>query len=121
MKKAIIAAPLATMLMVGAAAAQTSTQTSSSTMGSNAATKPNAAAQMNVRQRIQDELGKDGLTNVTVMPSSFFVRATNKQGQPVAMVISPDSVFEVTDLSGNGGSQANEQSGTSKPNTSTQK
>ncbi|WP_131196234.1 hypothetical protein [Lichenihabitans psoromatis] len=53
---------------------------------------------MNMRQQIQDQLTKDGYSTITVMPSSFFVRAKDKAGNPVAMVIGPDSFTEVTDV-----------------------
>ncbi|MCW6507392.1 hypothetical protein [Lichenifustis flavocetrariae] len=53
---------------------------------------------MNMRQQIQDQLTKNGYSAVTVMPSSFFVRAKDKMGNPVAMVIGPDSFTEVTDV-----------------------
>ena len=59
-----------------------------------------AADQMptSIRQQIQDQLGKNGYTNVKIMPSSFLVRATDKQGNPVEMVIGPDSVTSVTEI-----------------------
>lgn len=53
---------------------------------------------MNMRAQIQAQLTKDGYTDVTVMPSSFYVHAKNKAGNPVAMVIGPDSFTEVTDV-----------------------
>ena len=53
---------------------------------------------MNMRQQIQDQLTKDGYSAITVTPSSFFVRAKDKAGNPVAMVIGPDSFTEVTDV-----------------------
>ncbi len=53
---------------------------------------------MNMRQQLQDQLSKAGLTNITVTPSSFYVHATNKQGDPVAMVIGPEGFTEVTEL-----------------------
>ncbi|MCW6511770.1 hypothetical protein [Lichenifustis flavocetrariae] len=53
---------------------------------------------MNMRQQIQDQLTKDGYSTISVTPSSFFVRAKDKAGNPVAMVIGPDSFTEVTDV-----------------------
>ncbi len=35
---------------------------------------------------------------MTVTPSSFYVQAKDKKGDPVAMVIGPDSFAEVTDI-----------------------
>ena len=57
-----------------------------------------ALKQMNVRQQIQDQLTKAGFTDVTITPSSFYVHAKDKQGNPMAMVIGPDSFTEVTEM-----------------------
>ena len=51
-----------------------------------------------IRQQIEGQLSKDGYTNVQIMPSSFMVRAKDKMGNPVEMVIGPDSFTEVTDV-----------------------
>lgn len=55
-------------------------------------------SKMPIRQQIQDQMSKAGYTDVTVTPSSFYVHAKDKQGNPIAMVIGPDSVTEVTEL-----------------------
>jgi hypothetical protein len=52
----------------------------------------------NMRQQLQDQLTKAGYTSVKITPSAFFVQAKDKKGDPVAMVIGPDSFTEVTDL-----------------------
>ena len=48
-------------------------------------------------QKLRDDLTKAGFTNITIMPSSFLVRAKDSQGNPVMMVINPDSLTEVTE------------------------
>ena len=53
---------------------------------------------MNMRQQLQDQMTKAGYTDVTVTPSSFYIHAKNKQGDPVAMVIGPESFTEVTEI-----------------------
>jgi len=53
---------------------------------------------MNIRQGLQDQLTKAGYTSVQITPSSFFVEAKDKQGNPVQMVIGPDSFTEITAL-----------------------
>ena len=63
-----------------------------------------------IRQQIQDQMTKAGYTDVTVTPSSFYVRAKDKKGDPVAMVIGPDSVMEVTEIP-----SVSVQSGVEKP------
>lgn len=62
-----------------------------------------------IRQHIKQGLEKDGFTNVQVMPAAFLAQAKDKQGHPVLMMINPDSVSVITDLSapvqsGTGGS-----------------
>ena len=70
----------------------------------------------NIRQQLQDQLAKAGYTDVKVMPSSFFVQAKDKQGNPVAMVIGPDSFTEVTDILSKPSTTAAAQP-TAKPST----
>ncbi len=60
---------------------------------------PNAQAPTHVSQRLRDDLTKAGFTDITIMPSSFLVRAKDSQGNPVMMVINPDSVTEMTERS----------------------
>ncbi len=57
-----------------------------------------AAQPMNIRQQIQSQLSKTGYTEVSVTPASFLVHAKDKQGNPVEMVIGPDSFTEVTEV-----------------------
>ena len=84
----------------GAAAAATDTTPSGSTSGQTAApntqgSTPNAP--MHLSQRLHDDLAKAGFTDIKIMPSSFLVRAKDSQGNPVMMVINPDSMAEVTE------------------------
>lgn len=73
-------------------------------------------AHMNMRQQIQSQMTKAGFTDVTVTPSSFYVRAKDKKGDPVAMVIGPDSFTEVTEVPATG-KNANGTSGSSSAGT----
>jgi uncharacterized iron-regulated membrane protein len=52
----------------------------------------------NFRQQLQDQLTKAGYTSVKITPSSFFVQAMDKKGDPVAMVVGPDFISEVTEV-----------------------
>ena len=54
-------------------------------------------ANMHIAQKLRADLDKAGFTNITIMPSSLLVRAKNSEGNPVMMVISPDSVTALTD------------------------
>ncbi|MXP64453.1 hypothetical protein E0493_13970 [Roseomonas sp. M0104] len=58
--------------------------------------------EMMSQQRVKQDLEQAGFTNVRVMPQSFLVRANDKQGRPVMMVINPDSITAVTAVGGSG-------------------
>lgn len=75
---------------------------------------PNGQAQNNtpVRQQVQQDLQQAGFTDIKVMPESFLVRAKDKHGNPVMMVINPDSVTAVTGTSGQGSGASTSGSGT---------
>ena len=81
----------------GSAVAATATTPAGTTNSQN--TAPSAQAPAHVSQRLRDDLSKAGFTNITIMPSSFMVRAKDSEGNPVMMVINPDSVTEVTEQS----------------------
>lgn len=68
-----------------------------------------AGASMHAAQKLRADLGKAGYTNITIMPSSFIVRATNSDGNPVMMVISPDSVTALTEETQPSNSASNSQ------------
>ena len=58
-----------------------------------------------VQQKINNDLSKAGFTDIHVMPQSFLVRAKDSSGNPVMMVINPDSVTALTEMQGQSGSQ----------------
>ncbi len=70
-------------------------------------------AKMSIRQQIQDQLSKAGYTAVDITPSSFLIRAKDKQGNPVEMVVGPDSFTEITEVT------PSKDAATSAPKTST--
>jgi len=79
---------------------QNAANSQSSTSGdANAATpgQTDPAANMRMSQKIRDDLAKGGFTDIRIMPESFLVRAKDSQGNPVMMVINPDSVMAVTE------------------------
>jgi hypothetical protein len=51
-----------------------------------------------IRQQVQSSLEQAGYTNIKIMPESFLVRANDKNGNPVMMVINPDSVTAITEI-----------------------
>lgn len=79
----------------GSAVAATDNAPTGSTTSQNAA--PNAQAPAHISQRLRNDLSKAGFTDIKIMPSSFIVRAKDSQGNPVMMVINPDSMTEVTE------------------------
>jgi hypothetical protein len=53
-----------------------------------------------ISARLRQSLTQAGFTDVHVMPESFLVRAKDKDGNPVMMVVNPDSVTSVTTVGG---------------------
>jgi hypothetical protein len=51
-----------------------------------------------IQQQVQSNLQQAGFTDIQIMPSSFLVRAKDRAGNPVIMVINPDSVTAVTEI-----------------------
>ena len=107
MKTVLVATGLALTLFVGgvANAANTpSTEVTPAASATPAYAKPaiadadaaKAADQLkhtNIRQELQDQLAKAGYTSVNITPSSFFVEAKDKQGNPVQILIGPELVY----------------------------
>lgn len=88
------------------AAAQSTQPPSHSSPGSTSPGQPSSSTggqdTMAAQQHVKQDLEQAGFTNVQVMPESFLVRAHDKQGRPVMMVINPDSITAVTQVSGSG-------------------
>jgi uncharacterized protein YdeI (BOF family) len=107
MKRAIVAT---TILLASGMAVSAQTSNSAPATG-RSATSPNAPAASSVqdqknsaaneplRQQVRDNLAKAGFTDIRIMPTSFMVRAKDQSGNPVMMVINPDSFTEVTAIS----------------------
>jgi hypothetical protein len=62
-----------------------------------------------VAARMKSELEQSGFKDVKIMPESFLVRAKDKDGHPVMMIVNPDSLTAVTAL-GNSGNMGNASS-----------
>jgi hypothetical protein len=56
-----------------------------------------------IQQQVRNNLQQAGFTDIQIMPSSFLVRAKDRAGNSVMMVINPDSVTTVTEIGGPGG------------------
>ena len=66
-----------------------------------------------IQQQVQNNLQQAGFTDIQMMPSSFLVRAKDSAGNPVIMVISPDSVTAVTEITAPIAGQPGNKSGPS--------
>ena len=87
----LVACGLATPVL---AANTTPTNNQSPTTANQNQTETPAITSM--RQQVASDLGKAGYTDIHVMPESFLIRAKDSKGNPVMMVINPDSVTAVT-------------------------
>jgi hypothetical protein len=61
-------------------------------------TQINPADTQTIQQQVRENLQQAGFTDIEIMPSSFLVRAKDSAGNPVMMVINPDSVTAVTEV-----------------------
>jgi hypothetical protein len=85
-------------------AAQTDNQNSpqNSTQDSN-----QSSASGSLRSHVRGMLQSSGFTDIRMLPSSFMIRAKDKDGNPVVMSVSPDSVTEVSEMGTSDGNGAN--------------
>lgn len=99
--KTFLAAGSALVLLTGVVSAQAQAADKGPVAQNSqamAAADQAAAKPMSIRQQIQDQMSQAGYTDVIVTPSSFYIHAKSKQGDPVAMVMGPDSFTEVTEM-----------------------
>jgi hypothetical protein len=75
---------------------------------STAIASQNANAPAKLQQQVQQNLSKAGFSDIKIMPESFLVRAKDPSGNPIMMVINPDSVTAVTYSSGNASNQSSQ-------------
>ncbi len=80
-----------------ATAPATNPNASSDTTTQNSSTKPQKTGAQ-IANEIRSNLENAGFKNIKLMPSSFIVRAEDKNGNPVMMVLNPDSVTSVTEI-----------------------
>ncbi len=107
----LTAAALATALTTTAFAADNPSN-SSATNGQQTA--------QSLPQEISAKLKDDGFTDVKVVPGSFIVSAKDKRGEPVTMMIGPDSMMMVTQAN-NGTRSSNGTGSSSNSNMNSQK
>jgi sporulation protein YlmC with PRC-barrel domain len=75
----------------------------------NSANNANQNNTGKARQELTQMLQKSGYTDIRVAPTSFMVRAKDKNGDPVVMSISPDSFSELTSINDNSTQNGNDK------------
>ena len=51
-------------------------------------------------QKVQQRLTRAGFSNIEIVPTSILVRATDRDGNPVMLALSPDSLTELLEVPG---------------------
>ena len=87
----------AMLMLTPAAFAQSANPSSAPASGSGAAQSP-TQNKAPIGPQIRKNLQSAGFTNIQVMPSSFLIRAKDQDGNPVMMVVNPDSVTAITEV-----------------------
>ena len=98
--RSLLFATAAALVLCQTASAQTTTTPPSSNNGI-AQTNPNK-----LRSDLRNMLQQGGYSDIHVMPSSFVIRAKDKNGNAVTMMVSPDSFAQVTEVENTGGSDS---------------
>ncbi len=113
MHKFLIRLPVVAVVSLMALPALAQTNGSKSNSATNT---PPSADQM--EQNLKQDLSKAGYTDIKVFPGSFLVRAKDSKGDPMEMLVSPNSVTEITDLPG-GKNSAHSSSNSTQSNSET--
>jgi hypothetical protein len=115
-----------------AVAAPSSPSPSQSNATSGAGTQSKTADQKptpKIAAKLSQSLTEAGFTDVHVMPESFLVRAKDRDGNPVMMVINPESMTAVTAMDGSsnnaltssGGNSSSGGATSASPNATTKR
>jgi hypothetical protein len=100
----------AAALAVGGMAIPVSAATTTAAPPAQKSEQSSAPAQ----RQLTEDLAKAGFTDIKLMPESFLVRAKDSKGNPVMMVINPDSFTAVTEVTAPSKSSDQMSSGGSK-------
>jgi sporulation protein YlmC with PRC-barrel domain len=118
MKFSLLAATAASALLFcqPGAMAQSNSPNQARPTNAEATASQNAQNKQGLRTQVREMLQKDGFTDIQVMTGSLLIRAKDKEGNPIIMNLSPDSLTEVAEVRGAG---ANDSSNTmGQPNSS---
>jgi hypothetical protein len=64
-----------------------------------------------IRKQLANDLERSGFSDVKIVPGSFIVQAKDKTGNPVTMLLTSDSITEVTDVNSDRQSVETQKSG----------
>ncbi len=95
MRFSLLTAGTALLLCQSVAMAQTNTHPKDTTAEPSA--NATTSAPGSIGSQMRDSLQKAGFSNIRMVPSSFVISATDKDGNPVIMTVTPDSFTEVTE------------------------
>jgi hypothetical protein len=113
MKQHVLLSTVFALALASPALAASTGSTNSAGSSSNNASAQQGSVAPRIAQKLHDDLTKAGFSDVHVMPESFLVRAKDSGGNPVMMVVNPDSVTAVTALGGPTGDQSGSSGGSS--------
>jgi hypothetical protein len=88
------------LLSTGALAQTTPPASPHSATAAASLAAPIASSKASLREQLMTDIQKAGFTDVVVKPDSVLVRAKDKNGTPVTMLIDPDSVTEIVGTGG---------------------
>ncbi len=92
--KLAISLAAAGLMLSPAAFAQTSHQSATSTPPAQQ-TVDAGSGKAGLQKQVTQDLQKAGFTDVSVTPDSFLVRAKDRSGDPVAMIVGPNSMTAI--------------------------
>jgi sporulation protein YlmC with PRC-barrel domain len=100
MKPTLLAATAASALLLcqPVAMAQTNSPNQAPSGTAKGTAAQNVQNKQVLRTRVRDMLQKAGFTDIQIMTGSLLIRAQDKDGNPVVMNVSPDSLTEVTEV-----------------------
>ena len=82
----------------------------------NGQTSMNAGHGMQISKTLKKDLDNAGFTDIKIMPESFLVHAKDSQGNPVIMMINPNSITALTEETSSTNSASNVNHGANTTN-----
>lgn len=98
MRTFVTTAAILGLALAPAMAQTTATHPANAPNTSNSTAQGTPMAPGAMQDALKHDLTQAGFTDIQVMPSSFLVRAKDKTGHPIMMVINPDSVTEIANV-----------------------